>query len=54
MLEERDQLCERRLEQLRKEIARGMEQVERGQVTPFDAEEIKAEGRRRLASRRHG
>ncbi|MBI3695174.1 MAG: type II toxin-antitoxin system ParD family antitoxin [Acidobacteria bacterium] len=47
LLKERDQLRERRLDQLRKEIARGVEQVEQGQVRPFDAEEIKAEGRRR-------
>ena len=54
VLEERDQLRQRRLDQLRREIARGVEQVEQGQVRPFDAEEIKVEGRRRLASRRRG
>ena len=53
-LEERDQLRQRRLDQLRREIARGVEQVDQGHVRPFDAEEIKVEGRRRLAGRRRG
>jgi antitoxin ParD1/3/4 len=52
LLKERDQLLQIRLEELRKEIAIGVEQAERGEVVPFDAEAIKAEGRRRLEARR--
>ena len=48
MLEERDL----RLADLRKEIAIGLEQAERGEVSPLDMEAIKAKGRRILAERR--
>ena len=48
MFEERVQLREIKLERLRKEIAIGLEQAERGQVAPMNIEHIKAEGRRRL------
>jgi antitoxin ParD1/3/4 len=46
-----DDLFRGDLEWLRKEIAVGLDEAERGLCTPFDAEEIKAEGRRLLASR---
>ena len=45
MLEERD----RRLVELRKEIAIGLDQADRGEVSPLDIEAIKKEGRRILA-----
>ena len=45
MLEERD----RRLVELRKEIAIGLEDVEAGRVAPLDMEAIKRDGRRLLA-----
>ena len=45
MLEERD----RRLVELRKEIAIGLEDIEAGRVSPLDMEAIKREGRRLLA-----
>ena len=41
----------RKLEALRRDIAAGIEQADRGELMPLDAEEIKAEGRRRLAER---
>jgi antitoxin ParD1/3/4 len=46
LLEERDQLRNVRLEELRREIQRG---IDSGDATPLDMEEIKASGRRRLA-----
>jgi len=41
---------ERRLEALRKDVQAGLEQVDRGEGAPLDAESIKARGRQRLAS----
>jgi antitoxin ParD1/3/4 len=46
LLEERDQLRNVRLEELRREIQKGLDS---GDATPLDMEEIKASGRRRLA-----
>ena len=51
LMEERDQLRELRLEELRREIQKGMDS---GEATPLDMEEIKARGRMRLAARREG
>ena len=45
LLEERDQLRELRLEELRREIQKG---INSGEATLLDMEEIKARGRRRL------
>ena len=47
LLEERDQLRELRLEELRREIQKG---IDSGEATPLDMEEIKAQGRKRLAT----
>jgi antitoxin ParD1/3/4 len=47
LLEERDQLRNVRLEELRREIQKG---IDSGDATPLDMEEIKASGRRRLAA----
>ena len=52
LLGERDLALRRRAGQLRTEISRGLEQVERRQITVFSAREIKAEGRKRLARQR--
>jgi hypothetical protein len=41
-----------KLELLRKAIAIGLEQSDRGEVAPLDIERIKAEGRKRLRARR--
>lgn len=58
LLKEQDAIKALRTAQLRKEIDLGISQVERGQFTDYNtdelqslAEEIKAEGRRRLALR---
>jgi antitoxin ParD1/3/4 len=47
LMEERDQLRELRLEELRREIQKGMDS---GESTPLDIEAIKARGRQRLAA----
>ena len=47
LLEERDQLRELRLEELRRGIQKG---IDSGASTPLDMEEIKARGRKRLAA----
>jgi len=49
LLEEREQLRAARLEALREAIHEGLE---RGPADAWDSEEIRAEGRRRLAARR--
>ena len=48
MMEAQDQLCAAKLEQLRQGIREGLES---GEPTPWDAEEIKQEGRQRRAAR---
>ena len=48
LLEERDQLRELRLEELRREIQKG---IDSGESTPLDIEEVKARGRERLATK---
>ncbi len=47
LLEERDQLRKLRLEELRREIQKG---IDSGEATPLDMEEVKARGRKRLAT----
>ena len=47
LLEERDQLRALRLEELRREIQKG---IDSGEATPLDIEEIKARGRKQLAA----
>ena len=47
LLEERDQLRDLRLEELRSEIQKG---INSGEATPLNIEEIKASGRKRLAA----
>ena len=48
MMEAQDQLRAAKLDQLRQDIREGLES---GEATPWDAEEIKREGRQRRASR---
>jgi len=52
LLEDRDAERGLRLRRLREEIRVGLDQVEKGQVGPFDVKRIKAEGRRQLRGRR--
>jgi antitoxin ParD1/3/4 len=47
-LREKEEMGQLRLEDLRREIAIGIEQIERGEVAPWDLEKTKAEVRRRL------
>lgn len=51
LLEERDRLRELRLEELRREIQKG---IESGEATPLDIEDIKMRGRQRLAAQQRG
>ncbi|MBI1987285.1 MAG: type II toxin-antitoxin system ParD family antitoxin [Nitrospinae bacterium] len=41
LLKEQDALREFRMQEVRKEIAKGMEQSEQGQTVPFDVEDMK-------------
>jgi len=47
LLEERDQLRELRLAELKRDIQKG---IDSGEATPLNMEEIKARGRERLAA----
>jgi antitoxin ParD1/3/4 len=47
LLDEQDRLRSLRLEELRREIAVGLGQAERGEVAPLDMEAIKKKSRRR-------
>lgn len=59
LLRERDQIQQQRLAELRREIAVGLEQLDRGESTTYDEqslkdffEQIKTQGRQRLAERK--
>jgi len=55
LLKERDEAEHKKLEELRREIALGIEQADRGQVSTFNEEtlrQIQAEGRKELAAER--
>ena len=55
LLKEKDEVHQRKLEQLRREVQIGIDQAGRGQVSPFNKEalkEIKSQGRARLAADR--
>jgi hypothetical protein len=51
-MDDQEKLHQQRVDELRKEIAIGADQLDRGEVVLFDAKAIKAEGRRLLESRR--
>jgi len=51
LLKEQDALKAYRLEELRREIAVGIEQANRGDVAPLNREAIKTEGRKRLGKK---
>jgi antitoxin ParD1/3/4 len=54
LLKQRDELHQSRLAELRKDIAVGIDQADRGQVQPFNEEttaRVKARGRKRLAAK---
>jgi antitoxin ParD1/3/4 len=48
LLEEKDILRQIKLDQLRKDIAIGIEQADRGDLAPLDVEDIIARGKQRL------
>lgn len=55
LLKEKEELHQRRLEELRGEIRRGIEQADRGEVSPFNEatlDTVKAEGKKRLAAKK--
>ncbi len=52
LLKERELLRQIKIEELRKEIQKGIDSKETGESVPFDVEEIKAEGRKRIAKKR--
>jgi len=49
LLQEQDTLRQIKLDQLRKDIAIGVEAADRGELAPLDVEAIIAEGHKRLA-----
>jgi antitoxin ParD1/3/4 len=51
LLKDRDELKLLAVEDLRREIQKGLDQLDRGESVLLDAERIKSEGRRRLAQR---
>jgi antitoxin ParD1/3/4 len=52
LLKERDETRRARLEELRREIAIGLEQADRGETRPFDPEDLKRRVRARLSEER--
>jgi antitoxin ParD1/3/4 len=52
LLKERDETRRARLEELRREIAIGLEQADRGETRPFDPEDLKRRIRARLSEER--
>ncbi len=51
LLKEREDLRQLRLEELRREVQKGIDSLDRGEGKPFDIEEVKALGRRRLSAK---
>ena len=54
LLQRREQLRQIQIEELRKQVAVGIEQADRGDVAPLDFDAIRAEGRRMLAEMEDG
>lgn len=54
VLQEQEQLTPEHEEYLRREVARGLDQLDRGEFSDFDAEKIISEERARLAAQRDG
>ena len=51
LLEEHDRIKEMKLEELRKEIQKGIDSLDRGEGTAFDVDDVIKRGRERLAAR---
>lgn len=54
LLQRREQLRQIQIEELRKQVAIGIEQADRGDVAPLDFDAIRADGRRMLAEMQNG
>lgn len=52
-LKQRDVLRQARLEELRREIALGIEEADRGELAPLDLDAVKTSGRELLARKRN-
>ena len=52
LLKEKDMLRQIKIEELRKEIQKGIDSLDSGESVSFDVEKIKAEGRKRLAAKK--
>ena len=50
-MNECDRIKEMKLEELRKEIQKGIDSLDRGEGVPFDVEDVIKRGRERLAAR---
>ncbi len=53
LLREQDELKRFRLQELKREIKKGIDSLDRGEGRPFDAEAIKTKGRAKLAQRKN-
>jgi antitoxin ParD1/3/4 len=51
LLEERDRLYQARFEDLRREVRKGLDQLDRGEGRPFDARALKRRVRREVVRR---
>jgi len=49
LLKERDEIRQARLEEIRREMAVGLEQADRGETRPFDPDDLKRRVRDRLS-----
>lgn len=54
LMKDRDALQQIRMEELRREVRAGLSQADRGELSSLDVAYIKAEGKKRLGSRRKG
>lgn len=52
LLKDQDELKRIRFDELRRDIVKGIESLNRGEGKPFDVKGLKSEGRKRLASRK--
>ncbi len=51
MLQEKEMLKQIKVEELKKEVRKGLDSLDAGEGIYFDAEQIKAEGRKRIAKK---
>lgn len=51
MLREKEMLKQIKIQELKKDIQKGINSLDAGNTVPFDLEQIKAEGRKRIAKK---